>query len=53
MTNVAEVSPWNPPRFVVTSTLRMSPGASTVLRLGMPWQTTWLPLVQTAAGNPW
>ena len=53
MMKVAEVSPWNPPSFVVTSTLRMSPRRSTTPGEGMPWQTTSLRLVQTAAGKPW
>ena len=52
ITNVAEVSPWKPPRAVVTSTLTMSPSARRTLREGMPWQTTWFLLVHTAAGKP-
>ena len=52
MTNVAEVSPWKPPRPVVTSMLMMSPGRSTSSARGMPWHTTWLRLVQTEAGKP-
>ncbi len=48
---VREVSPWKPSSSVVTSTLTMSPACSTRDGDGMPWHTTSLTLVQTAAGN--
>ena len=51
--NVADVSPWKPSSSVVTSTLTMSPGARRSRAIGMPWQTTSLRLVHTAAGKPW
>jgi hypothetical protein len=52
MRKVALVSPWKPSSSVVMSRLMMSPGLRISRALGMPWQTTSLRLVQTAAGKP-
>ena len=46
-TYMREVSPYQPSTTTVTSTFRISPSFSR-LSPGMPWQTTWLTLMQLA-----
>lgn len=50
---VALVSPCQPPSWVVTSRLTMSPSRRMTVSRGIPWQTTSLGLTQRLAGKPW
>ena len=49
--NVADVSPWTPSRYTVTSMLMMSPEASR-RESGIPWQITSFTDVHTDLGKP-
>lgn len=48
---VADVSPWKPSTYTVTSRLMMSPSSSTRL-LGMPWHTQSFTDVHSDLGKP-